>query len=75
MEIFDSIVRLLNQLISGFLRIATPIAIITFIICCIGAFISTDQKDHFKRGIIWVVIVYILVLSARGLFAFLQGIV
>lgn len=53
-------------MVQGLLNIATPIAIIALIICCIGAWIVGDEsaKAGFKKGIWFTAFVAIICFSA-----------
>ena len=53
MNPFDQIATFLtNNVVTGLLNIATPIAVIALIICCLGAWIVGDEsaKAGFKKG-------------------------
>lgn len=45
-----------NDLIGGFLKIATPISALGFISLGIGAMMSTDEhaRQKFKSGMVWL---------------------
>lgn len=54
---FDKITDFLkDDLIKGFLKIATPISALGFISLGIGAMMSTDEhaRQKFKSGMIWL---------------------
>jgi len=73
MPIFDAIVNLLDSVINGLIKVATPVAVIAVIIAGIGAKTSTNHKDQFKSALIWVCVVYLIVISARGIISFLSN--
>ncbi|WP_127762721.1 hypothetical protein [Peribacillus asahii] len=70
MNPFDKIAAFLNDsVITGLLNIATPIAVIALIICCLGAWIVGDEsaKAGFKKGIWFTAIVAIVCFSAPSI--------
>lgn len=70
MNPFDKIATFLNDsVITGLLNIATPIAVIALIICCLGAWIVGDEsaKAGFKKGIWFTAIVAIVCFSAPSI--------
>ena len=76
MNPFDKIAEFLTtDIVGGLLKIATPIAIIALIVCCLGAFIAGDEsaKSSFKRGIWFTAVVTVVAFSAQGIIAWIDA--
>ncbi|MCF7625463.1 hypothetical protein ACQKML_24210 [Peribacillus frigoritolerans] len=74
MNPFTKISNFLNDsVVAGLLDIATPIAIIALIICCIGAWIVGDEsaKAGFKKGIWFTSFVAIICFSAPAIMSWI----
>lgn len=65
-----------SNVVNGLLSIATPLAIIALIVCCIGAWVVGDEsaKAGFKRGIWFTAVVAIICFSAPSIINWLHGI-
>jgi type IV secretory pathway VirB2 component (pilin) len=75
MNPFDAIANFLtNQVVVGLLKIATPIAIIALIVCCLGTWTASDEqaKSAFKRWIWFFGFVAIVCFSAPGIMNWLS---
>jgi type IV secretory pathway VirB2 component (pilin) len=75
MNPFDKIAAFLTgDVINGLLNIATPLAVIALIICCIGAWVAGDEsaKSGFKRGIWFTAVVAIICFSAPSIIAWIN---
>jgi type IV secretory pathway VirB2 component (pilin) len=76
MNPFDQIATFLtNNVVTGLLNIATPLAVIALIVCCLGAWIVGDEsaKAGFKKGIWFTAFVAIVCFSAPGLIAWINA--
>lgn len=75
MNPFDQIATFLtNDVVNGLLNIATPIAVIALIVCCLGAWIVGDEsaKAGFKKGIWFTAFIAIVCFSAPGIITWIS---
>lgn len=76
MNPFDKLASFLtNNVQTGLLNVAAPIAVIALIVCCIGAWVVGDEsaKAGFKRGIWFTAIVAIVCFSAPSIISWIHS--
>lgn len=76
MNPFDQIATFLtNDVVNGLLKIATPMAVIALIVCCLGAWIVGDEsaKAGFKKGIWFTAFIAIVCFSAPAIISWISN--
>lgn len=73
-QIFQPIGEMLSDLLSSFMGIVNTIAVLGIVICGVGALTgSQESREKFKKGLIVIIIAYMVIQLSRAIISVVGG--